>query len=201
MEKIDIRSILRSFPTEKVKLIKKDGSIFENIEALVKTGKVFIEDTSVSIEEEDIIERTFSNANKERLVVLDRGFYKGMHGIPDNYQIIVEKESKYKSTISSGSGQTYNINNQSGKINIHLIEQSVNYTLTANDEQSFKTLKDLARSIDKEGQLEEDIIDELRNNVGKDTYAEKYNKFVQSAVNHMTIFEPFIPMLSGFLLK
>lgn len=32
-----MRSILRSFPTEKVKLIKKDGSIFENIEALVQT--------------------------------------------------------------------------------------------------------------------------------------------------------------------
>lgn len=29
-----MRSILRNFPTEKVKLIKKNGSIFENIEAL-----------------------------------------------------------------------------------------------------------------------------------------------------------------------
>lgn len=195
-----MRSILRSFPTEKVKLIKKDGSIFENIEALVQTGKIFIEDTSVSIEEEDIIERTLPNGTKERFVVLDRGFYKGMHGIPDNYQIKVEKESKYKSTINSGSSQTYNINNQSGKVNIHSVDQSINYTLTANDEQLFITLKDLARSVDHDGQLEE-LVQQLRDNVGKKTYAEKYNKFIQSAANHMTVFAPFIPMLSEFLTK
>lgn len=195
-----MHSMLRNFPIEKVKLIKKDGSIFENIEALVQTGKIFIEDTSVSIEEEDIIERTLPNGTNERFVVLDRGFYKGMHGIPDNYQIKVEKESKYKSTINSGLGQTYNINNQSGKINIHSVDQSFNYTLTANDEQLFKTLKDLARSVDIDGQLEE-LVQELRDNVGNKTYAEKYNKFIQSAANHMTIFAPFIPMLSEFLLK
>lgn len=195
-----MRSILRSFPTEKVKLIKKDGSIFENIEALVQTGKIFIEDTSVSIEEEDIIERTLPNGTKERFVVLDRGFYKGMHGIPDNYQIKVEKESKYKSTINSGSSQTYNINNQSGKVNIHSVDQSINYTLTANDEQLFITLKDLDRSVDHDGQLEE-LVQQLRDNVGKKTYAEKYNKFIQSAANHMTVFAPFIPMLSEFLTK
>lgn len=195
-----MRSMLRNFPTEKITLIKKDGSIFENIEALVQTGKIFIEDTTVSIEEEDIIERTLPNETKERFVVLDRGFYKGMHGIPDNYQIKVEKESKYNSKINSGLGQTYNINNQSGKINIHSVDQSVNYTLTANDEQLFKTLKDLARSVDSDGQLEE-LVQELRDNVGNKTYAEKYNKFIQSAANHMTIFAPFIPMLSEFLMK
>src|SRR5699024_6406566 len=114
---------------------KKDGSIFENIEALVQTDKIFIEDTSVSIEEEDFIERTLPNKNKERFVVIDRGFYKGMHGILDNYQIKVEKESKHKYSKSNGSSQTYNINNQSGNINIHSTDQSVNYTLTANEEQ------------------------------------------------------------------
>lgn len=181
-------------------MIKKNGSIFENIEALVQTGNICIEDTSISIEEEDIIERTIPNGNKERFVVLDRGFYKGMRGIPDNYQIKVEKESKYKSSISSSSSQIYNINNKSGKINIHSIDQSVNYILTANDEKLFKKLKYLAKSIDEDGQME-DIIDELRDNVGKENYSEKYNKFIQSAANHMTIFAPSIPMLSEFLTK
>ena len=86
-----MRSILRSFPTEKVKLIKKDGGSFENIEALVQTEKIFIEDASISIEEEDIIERTLPNGDQERFVVIDRGFYKGIHGIPDHYQIKLKK--------------------------------------------------------------------------------------------------------------
>ncbi|SRR5690554_983412 len=195
-----MRSILRSFPTEKVKLIKKDGGSFENIEALVQTEKIFIEDASISIEEEDIIERTLPNGDQERFVVIDRGFYKGIHGIPDHYQIKVEKELRYKSSINRSSSQTYNINNQSGKINIHSIDQSINYILSANDEQLFATLKDLARSVDKDGRLEV-IIDELKDNVGKKTYAEKYNEFIQSIANHMTVFAPFIPMLSEFLTK
>lgn len=195
-----MRSILRNFPTEKVTLIKENGSIFENIEALVQTGKIFIEDTSVLIEEEDIIERTLPNGSKERFVVLDRGFYKGMHGIPDNYQIKVEKESKYKSSKTNSSSQTYNINNQSGKINIHSIDQSINYILTPNDEQLFLTLKELARSIDSNENIE-NIVQELRDNVGNKTYAEKYNEFIQSIANHMTIFAPFIPVLSEFLTK
>lgn len=195
-----MRSILRNFPTEKVTLIKENGSIFENIEALVQTGKIFIEDTSVLIEEEDIIERTLPNGSKEHFVVLDRGFYKGMHGIPDNYQIKVEKESKYKSSKTNSSSQTYNINNQSGKINIHSIDQSINYILTPNDEQLFLTLKELARSIDSNENIE-NIVQELRDNVGNKTYAEKYNEFIQSIANHMTIFAPFIPVLSEFLTK
>ena len=32
-------------------------------------------------------------------------------------------------------------------------------------------------------------------------FAEKYNAFIQSVANHMTIFAPFIPALSALLTK
>lgn len=84
-------NILGSFPTEKVKLLKKNGEVYENIEALVESKKIFIDDATVPVEEEDIIERTLPTGSKEQFIVVDRGFHKGMFDIPDHYQIKVEK--------------------------------------------------------------------------------------------------------------
>lgn len=84
-----MRSMLSAFPTEKLKLVKTDGSSIENIEALVEPKKIFVEDSSVIIEEGDIFERKLSNGAVEYYEVLDRGFHKGMRGIPDHYQVSV----------------------------------------------------------------------------------------------------------------
>lgn len=49
---------------------------------------------NIIIEEVDIYERTQPNGTKEYFCVLDRGFCRGFHGIPDNYQSKAEKISK-----------------------------------------------------------------------------------------------------------
>jgi len=193
-------NILGSFPTEKVKLLKKNGEVYENIEALVESKKIFIDDATVPVEEEDIIERTLPTGSKEQFVVIDRGFYKGMFGIPDHYQIKVEKVSTYRKPVPGNITQTYNIHNESGKINIHSIDNSVNYTLSENDEQLFETLKQLAASLKNRDEIISSI-EEMRTAVGKPTFSQKYNAFIQSVANHMTIFSPFIPALTSFLVK
>jgi len=193
-------NILGSFPTEKVKLLKKNGEVYENIEALVESKKIFIDDATVPVEEEDIIERTLPTGSKEQFIVIDRGFHKGMFDIPDHYQIKVEKVSAYRKPVPRNITQTYNIHNESGKINIHSIDNSVNYTLLENDEQLFETLKHLAASLKNRDEIISSI-EEMRTAVGKPTFSQKYNAFIQSVANHMTIFSPFIPALTSFLVK
>lgn len=95
-----MRMFLSNFPTEKVKIIKRDSSVIENIEALIDGKQIFIDDATINIEEGDVVERVLPSGSKEQFLVVDRGFYKGMHGIPDHYQIEVEKQSTY---IGSGS--------------------------------------------------------------------------------------------------
>ena len=90
--------LLAGAPTERVKIIKQDQSVLDNVEALVQREKIFIEDGSLNIEEGDIIERTLPAGNKEEYLVIDRGFYKGMHGIPNHYQIKVRKQTAYAET-------------------------------------------------------------------------------------------------------
>lgn len=195
-----MHSMLSNFPTEKVKLIKKNGEVHENIEALVDRKKIFIDNATVPIEEEDTIERTLPTGSKEQFVVVDRGFYKGAHGIPDHYQIEVEKVSGYRKQLRGSITQTYNIHNESGKVNIHSTDNSVNFKLTENDEQLFITLKQLAYSLENNEEIVLKI-DEMRASAGKPTFSQKYSSFIQAIANHMTIFAPFIPALTAFLTK
>lgn len=123
-----------------------------------------------------------------------------MHGIPDHYQISVEKVTGYKKTISGKVTNTYNIRNESGKININSSDSSVNITLSENDEKLFETLKMLAISLDNVDEVISKI-DTMRESAGSADFGQKYNAFIQSVANHMTIFAPFIPALTTFLLK
>lgn len=195
-----MRSMLSGFPTEKVKLIKKSGKIVDNIKALIDKKHIFINDATVPIEEDDIIERTLPTGSTEQFTVIDRGFYKGMHSIPDHYQASVEKVTKYKQHIPGNVTNNYNISNDSGKININSIDNSINVTLSENDEKLFETLKKLAASLDNSDEVISRI-DEMHNSAGKETFSQKYNAFIQSIANHMTIFAPFIPALTTFLVK
>lgn len=97
-----MRSILSSFPTEKLILHKQNGKQYK-VTGLVSDNVIGSEDMSINIEEGDVFERTLPGGGKEYFQVTDRGFVKGMHGIPDNYQskvkhiTVTEAEGKIKS--------------------------------------------------------------------------------------------------------
>lgn len=88
-----MRNLLSAFPTETLILHKKSGEM-QVVTALVDDDIIHSDDVDIIIEEGDIYERTQSNGAKEYFCVLDRGFYRGAYGIPDNYQSKVEKISR-----------------------------------------------------------------------------------------------------------
>lgn len=191
--------MMSGFPTEKVSIIKQDMRVIEDVKALVQRKMVFIEDGFLNIEEGDIIERVLPSGVKEQFRVLDRGFYKGAHGIPDHYQIQVERVSDY---IKSRQGQVineYHIDSAE-KVNIHSIDNSQTFNISANDISLMETLKKLANGLENEQEIVKSI-ENMKANIGKKSFAEKYNAFIQNVANHMTIFAPFIPALSVLLTK
>ena len=194
-----MKSMLSPFPAENVKIIKKDLTVIEDVEALVDRNKIFIDDGSLDIEEGDIMERVLPSGAKEQYLVIDRGFYRGAHGIPDHYQISVEKQSTYTKTSRGQVINNYNITN-ADKVNIHTNDNSTTYQITANDLSIMETVRTLAKGLDNEQEIIL-AVDEMRNNVGKKSFTDKYNAFIQSVANHMTIFAPFIPALSALLTK
>ena len=194
-----MRRLLSNYPTEKVRIIKQDLSVIEGVEALVESKKIFVDDGTVNIEEGDIIERVLPSGAKEQYLVVDRGFYKGMRGIPDHYQITVEKQSTYTKVSRGQVINQYNITN-ADRVNIHSTDNSTTYQITANDLSILETVRTLAKGLNNEQEIIS-AVDEMQDNVGKRGFAEKYNAFIQSVANHMTIFAPFIPALSALLTK
>ena len=59
-------------------------------------------------------------------------------------------------------------------------------------------MRTLAQDLDNSAEIIA-ALDQMQDNVGKRSFAEKYNNFIQSIANHMTIFAPFIPALSSLL--
>ena len=191
--------MLAAFPTEKVKLIKQDSTVIENIEALVDKDHFFIDDASIDIEEGDIFQRDLPTGKCENYLVLDRGFYRAMGGIPAHYQVSVQKQTSIPKIGNEKVVNNYNIGSAE-KININSTDNSVTYNITENDKALMETLKTLAKELDNSEAIINSI-EEMKDNVGKKSFADKYNAFIQSVANHMTIFAPFIPALTQLLIK
>ena len=194
-----MRRMLASFPTEKVKLIKQDSTVIENIEALVDKDHFFIDDASIDIEEGDIFQRDLPTGKCENYLVLDRGFYRAMGGIPAHYQVSVQKQTSIPKIGNEKVVNNYNIGSAE-KININSTDNSVTYNITENDKALMETLKMLAKELDNSEAIINSI-EEMKDNVGKKGFADKYNTFIQNVANHMTIFAPFIPALTQLLIK
>lgn len=62
----------------------------------------------------------------------------------------------------------------------------------------FDALREKAEQLPNNAEIKERISD-MENSVGKKDFAEKYNAFIQSVANHMTIFAPLIPLLTQLL--
>ncbi|WP_162787894.1 hypothetical protein [Chromobacterium haemolyticum] len=78
--------------TDRVRIVKKNGEIFEDIPASVQGNRISITTNQILIDVGDFIERNLSNGSSERYVVQDPGFQEAFHAIPAGYQMHVQKQ-------------------------------------------------------------------------------------------------------------
>lgn len=64
----------------------------------------------------------------------------------------------------------------------------------------FETIRSLAKTLENKDEIVA-AVDGMQNAAGKKSFLLKYNEFVQVAANHMTVFAPFIPLLTKFLVN
>ncbi len=76
------------------------------------------------------------------------------------------------------------------------IGQHNNTTIEDNHKQTFDDLRQLIQTQVVDNQLILEALIELEDNYGKGSFVEKYNNFIQSAANHITLLAPFIPALT-----
>lgn len=192
-------NLLSDFPSEDVRIVKQDGSIINNVAVLFESRETLCPDTSIAIEEGDFIERDLPSGKMERYLVIDADFRKAQFEFPAYYSLKIEKQIAYSRPQKTTTINQYHITN-AGKVNIQSTDNSTTYNISANDISLMDTLRKLADGLENSEEIVQNI-DSMQDNVGKKCFAEKYNAFIQSVANHMTIFAPFIPALTALLAR
>ena len=77
-------------PMEDVLLSKTNGEKI-TLQAYIGNEAFIVWDDKANIDEEDVFTRTLPNGNQEHYQVLDRGFVRGVGGMPSHYQPKVKK--------------------------------------------------------------------------------------------------------------
>jgi hypothetical protein len=182
-----------------VTLVKSDGTVIEKIKSNVQPNMIFIFDSKLPIEEMDKIYRPLPNGLVEKYVVVDRGFYSAVNGIQAHYQIKVQKESSIQSDQFQQITNIYNLNGAQSKINIQSTDNSINMIKESDElfDKIIKVLNDINDQKVKDDAII--IVNDMRENIGKPVFKEKYQSFISTLANYITIIGPFIPALTALL--
>ncbi|MEX0597392.1 MAG: hypothetical protein WD512_12935 [Candidatus Paceibacterota bacterium] len=192
-------SIFKQFNNENVTLIKTNGDRYEDVEASVQSDMIFIEDTSLPVEEGDTFIRKLPNGLIEKYKVLDRGFHEKFSSMPAHYQVKVHKLSGIK---QAKSGKTiYNLGDNS-RVNINSNDSSINI-INMESKHLFAEIKSkVEENIESQNERRELLLrlEELEKAQNTPSFSEKYADFMALAANHTTILTPYFPALTQLLV-
>lgn len=185
---------------DKVSLVKENGYVKENIKALVSDGKIFIFDEKLPLEEKDVLLRMLPNGLFEKYKVIDRGYVARQGGIQGHYQAIVTKEGSIDKEQYRNITIINNISGTQARVNINSVDNSVN-SMNSENKELFEKIFSTLQEIDNEKVKEEAlaIAKEMQLNIDKPTFKEKYQQFISTVANYITIISPFIPALTNLL--
>ncbi|WHY71256.1 hypothetical protein [Fictibacillus enclensis] len=198
----DETEMIKSLMKDLIIVEKKNGTMYSDIRAGINLDYVLIADCSLPIEEGDRIIRVLPNGLEENYIVLDRGYTEKAFGTPAHYRVKVSRssvlETKQWTVIHNhnhgGDFANFSINSTDNSTNTNVIIK--------NDLEVFDHLKQSIQSLvieeaEKSRLLKE--TDELKNTVGTKNFKSRYEKFISSAANHITVISPFLPILNKFL--
>lgn len=137
-----------SMMTDKVDLLKQDGTRIPGIKASVQKNKIITFDSSVLIAPGDLLIRKASNGAEDTFEVIDPVFNEKFRGIPANYQIDVKKLGvpEAKQQVHS---IVYNVTGAGARVNHQSVDNSVN-TITL-DSQIQGSLNTIHEEIERSG--------------------------------------------------
>ena len=191
---------LKGFMIDTISLKKKDGRIFDNIKAQVSIKGICTDDVTIPFEDGDFLCRILPNGVEETYLIVQANYSERFHNIPPMYNIEVRKTSRQEyekfQTVNN-----FNVSGTNSRININSNDNSNNTINYQNSKDLFNELRNIINSQLNNDKQILDSVDALESSINKPTFSEKYNNFIQSVANHITIFAPFIPALSALLVK
>ncbi|WP_300915990.1 hypothetical protein [Bacteroides acidifaciens] len=181
---------------ELVTLVKQDGSRMQ-IYAEVQTKTAFISDIDTPIEIDDVIERNRGTVVDRYIVTNILPWDKTLDG---NSMLEPQIEVSIAPLRKSNTPGRNSLN-IGGNINAStvIVNSGNAASISISSDNNFD---DLIRTLVSASAPPEiiDSVNDLRKNVGKPSFKSKYNDFITSLANHVTVLQaivPFIPWLSN----
>ena len=191
---------MRHLMQDLVTLVKADGRRYPDIRAAVDPETIFIDDSSIPIEEGDFIERQLPNTLVETYSVLDRGFYARTGGIGAHYQSRVRKLTTIEAERKRDQ-MVIKVQGHNARVNIGSVDNSTN-TVGMTGEQLFGELRKVIVEQIEDAAARASLlaaVDGMQAEQQKPGFLSHYQNFVVSAANHVTILGPFLPALTRLL--
>ncbi|HGY9586801.1 MULTISPECIES: hypothetical protein [Vibrio] len=111
--------------TDRIKVIKTNGDEYSDLKASVQDKGIYLMQSNVLIETNDLIQRFMSSGGEETYKVIDPGFHEKFHSIPAHYQIKAKKlgipEAK-----EAVQNITYNFHGDNARVNNNSVDNSTN---------------------------------------------------------------------------
>ncbi len=192
-----MRDFLENFPTEEIEIFDEYGKYIANVKGFFGKEYLTITDVSIPIVEGQYIIRKLPNGVNEKYEIINSKYNKGNEDICDFYKLTLKK-----STIKNKETKTI-INNiyNCEKVNVDSIDNSVNIKLNNSEELILNEIKKILDSIQENNKEKKELFDEMCKNIGKKTFLEKYQLFIASMADHITVLTPFIPFLTSLINK
>ena len=197
-------SVARAFDElmrDRITLVKQDGTQIEDIKASVQSGKIIVHDETLPFEEGDTLLRKLTNGYTERYTILDTGFHQGLHKIPASFQMKVRKETNVRN--DQVGSVIYNLYGAQARVNVQSTDNSIN-TYNAGATAIFNDLRQqISQNITSEPERDTLLmrVDEMELAHQTGGFLEKYQAFIASAADHITIIAPLIPALTQLLQR
>jgi hypothetical protein len=186
---------MKDLMRDKVKVVLKDGTFYENVPASVQTGKIFTERVEIPLSEGDFFVRVLPNGVEENFEVLNTGYHAGLGGIPAMFQAQVRKVTEIPRI--NQQSNTYNLHGANTRVNINSEDNSLNIVVD-NSKKLFDDLKELIlKEVKDTAKLQEIqlIIEEMRLAKNKTSFSKAYGNFMSSASDHIGVLQGLMPGL------
>lgn len=177
----------RQMMTDKIKVIKSDGQEFGDLKASVQSKEIYLMQSDVLIEPNDLVQRIMSNGGVESFRVIDPGFHEKFHGIPAHYQMKVQnlglpEEEKASQSI------TYNITGPNARVNNNSTDNSTNIANINQDVADHLALlrQEIGRLVTSQEEKKDalEIVDAIQGQFESSTPSKAIVKTLVSALPH-----------------
>lgn len=191
--------MFRGFPQDKLKLIKSNGKIIENINAIISKEKIVIDNPNVPLEIGDLLIRTLPNKIEEKFEIIDYSFYQKTFNISAHFQVEYKRYNDNKkeeiNNNNHSNNSTYHIQNS----NVIIGSKNSSINISQND-KLFKDMIEVANNLTNQNKTEIiSLINEMQDNINKPTFNDKYKEFMSISADTITVFTPFLGALAGLL--